>query len=188
MRGQVARRAWRAELLEIRRTGAHQLGHGRKLPDRQGRIARGSRTNDAVDALTDQVHQAVTAADDQIDLGITFMEGWQLRQHDVHRVCAMHVHPQHAARCRGHLPQRGLGVLQIGKHLHAAFVEGLAVQRRPDVAGGALEQPRAEAEFQLLNGGTRAGSRHISGIGGAREAAQFDNFGEQAQGSEVIGH
>lgn len=186
MRRQLVGMARRAEVLQILGAGADHFRHRRQSLGHQRRIARHARAHHTVDAFAHQIDQAVAAADFQVDLRIAAAEFVDARQDDAGGVGAVQVQAQGAARIAGDRAQRRFGVVQFGQHVHAALVIGLPVQGRPHLPGGAVEQTRAQARFQFLDGMGGGGLGHVQHGGGAGEAAQLDDAGEQAQGLETV--
>ena len=94
---------------------------------------------------------------------------------------AVQVQAQRAARIGQGIGQGRFGGLQVGQQLRAALVEGLPVHRRPDLARGALEQARAQARLQLLDGMRRRRPGDAQRARCTGKAAQFDDAGEQLE-------
>src|SRR6201999_2741616 len=99
---------------------------------------------------------------------------------------ALHVDAQHAARIRCDMLQRRFGIVEFTQHVHAAFVERLAVERRAHLPRRAFEQRGAESRFQLLDRMGRGRTRNVEHVGSAAEAACFDDAGEELERVETV--
>jgi len=78
----------------------------------------------------------------------------------------------------------GDGVVDAVEHGGDLIVEGLALGGELDGAGGAMEEADADAGFEAGDGVADGGLREAEGVGGADEAAAFDDCGEDADAGE----
>ncbi|MNY08119.1 hypothetical protein D3C86_1409550 [compost metagenome] len=76
--------------------------------------------------------------------------------------------------------------LDLGEDAQAVLVVGAPVEGGADLAGGALQQARAQVAFQLLDQRGRRGARHGELFGRLAEAAEFDDAHEQLHGLQTV--
>jgi hypothetical protein len=125
----------------------------------------------AVHVVADQVDDAVTDPQVQLDVGIAGMKVRQVRNDEQLRHRGAHVHAQPAARVGARVRHAGLDIVQIGEQAHGAVVVGSAVGRHRHAACGAVEQLHAQALLQRL---------HMLGHGGLGQVERIRRPGERA--------
>ena len=98
-----------------------------------------------------------------------------------------HVDTQPAAQRLRALAEHGLQFIHVGQQVLAALVEGLAVLRELHLAGGPVQQARAEHRLQLLHrhrGGRLGDAQRLRG---ARKAGKFSHAHKDLHGFESVG-
>ena len=140
----------------------------------------------AVDAVLEQVADAVAAAQVHVEPGVALAELADRRGQDVAGDGGERVHPQPPARRAVPAAQRLLGLLEVGQHLQAARVVRPPFVGQPQGARGAFEQAHAKRRFEVLQALRHAGLGRLQAIGGAGEAARVDDLHEGLDGGELV--
>ncbi|MNT25453.1 hypothetical protein D3C72_1609720 [compost metagenome] len=110
----------------------------------------------------------------------------QRRRDQQARDAAGHVDLEPAA----HAAVRGLELLlhvfHVGHQRAGPLEQHLAVGREAHAARGAVQQARAQAGLELLDGGRDGGARKRQPVGGAREAAGFSHAQEDLEEFDAV--
>ena len=119
------------------------------------------------------------------------MAGVELAQqrrdpHDPERV--RRSEPQPAARAGLQLADGALGLVQFARDALAVFVVDVAGLGQPELAGGAMQELRAEAGLQVLHLAADGGLGQAQGIRRSDEAAVFDDLDEDEGVVEIARH
>ena len=97
---------------------------------------------------------------------------------------AVHLDAQQPARFGA--GERHLRLFDVRQNAQTALIVGFAVQRRADVAGGALQQPDLQPGFELFDGVGHGGARQVQILRRLGKAALFYHAGEQAHGVDSV--
>jgi len=172
---------------------AHVIGAGhgdlrkhRDAPPDHAGVAGIAHAQRAIDALAQQVHEAVAGAKVQFDLRKAREEFGQRRDHHQPRQCRREVHAQPPAWHQRGLAEVGLDLVHVRQQPHAVLVVGLALAGHAHAARGPLQQLRAQPPLQRLDGVRHGGARQREVVGRRRETAQLDDARKQPHGMQAI--
>ena len=139
-----------------------------------------------VDALADDVDDALVEAKVQVDARIARQEIGQRGQQDVAAERAGHVHPQPAGRLFLAAAQRFLRRGELREHAPAMAEVVGAGGRHRHLARRAVEQPEAEPPLEPLHMRAHHRTRQAEFVGRAREGAELGDPAEGPHGLEVF--
>jgi hypothetical protein len=94
--------------------------------------------------------------------------------------------PDRAARLDGRLRGLLLGFVEVGEQLDGPLVEQPPALGQADPARRALQEPRLQMRLELGDLARRGGRGNTQPLGGAGEAAQFDDLGERPDGGKAV--
>lgn len=184
--GQIVRRAWRAVPREIRGRRAIDLRELADAPCDQRRVRQHADPHRAVDAVGDEVDEAVGRAEHHAQVGIACVEILQRRNHLVQREAFGQVDADHAARRRTGVVEQRLGIVEIGQQPRTALVVGGALGGQRDAPGGPLQQPHAQVLLQILDGIADGGAWQLQLFGRFREAAEVGDARKDAHCMQMV--
>ncbi|KAF1853455.1 hypothetical protein Lal_00013812 [Lupinus albus] len=183
---QLVRGLRHAVLLQIGRAGAQRHPRGGQPPGDQRAVAQPADPHRQIVPLVDQIDRAVVQVHVDLDGRVALQE---LR----HRRGQMHdaeadrcVQPQPATRGGMQVGDRLLRLLQIGEDSGAALVIGLAHLGQAELAGGAVQEPRAEPVLQLADAAGDHRLRQVEPVGGGGEALGVHHLDEGEHVVEAI--
>ncbi len=138
-----------------------------------------------IDALVDQIDDAVVEIEIELDLGI---EADEARHDGQKKMIAdqRQAEAQPAARGGDGSGERSLRILEIVKHTAAALVKQPPLLRQPYAARRALEEPHADLPLQRRHGLADVSRRQAKHASGGDEAAEIGGFHEGRQAAELI--
>ncbi len=139
-----------------------------------------------VDALADDVDDALVEAQVEVDARIARQEIGQRGQQDVAAERAGHVHAQPPGRLFLAAAQRFLGRGELREHAPAMPEVVGAGGRHRDLAGRAVEQAQAKPLLEPLHMRADHGPRKAEFVGRAREGAELGNPAESLHGLEIF--
>jgi hypothetical protein len=174
-------------LLQVGGTGGQQQAAAGQAPRDQrgvGQLAREAQRD--VEAVLDQVHDAVVAHQVHLQSGILRDEarqpGGQFQRAERHR----RIDAQAAGRARLVLADCAVGFVQCVEDLPAGFVVLLAGGGEGEAARVAVEELGAEHGFQLFDLARHRRVRDAERFGGRRETAQLNDAAQCAQRGQLV--
>jgi hypothetical protein len=180
--GQLLR--WSVFFKMGRRTAQHVPPGGKATDDETG-IGRQRQPDRKVESLVDQIDGSL--AHGQIDLGVGVgrqeFGGYRCDKRDD---MGGRVDAKRTARCGLQGAGEFVGQFEIRKDLRAAIVIGLADFRETDLAGRAMEKPRAKPVLQRLDVVAHHRRRHFEPAAGRRKPAAVHYLDECRQTGQPI--
>src|SRR3569833_2877993 len=165
-----------------RRRGEHELQRAQPARD-QRRFGHGPEPDRDVEAVVDQVDDLVGGLELDVDLGVLGEEAGDDVAEPAGREVDRRRDPQPAARGRLHVGDELLGLAHVVDDALAALVVHLADIRQRELAGRALDQPDAEARFEL---GQLPADRRFRQAEGVRRTGKALGFGDLREDDDVV--
>jgi hypothetical protein len=168
-------RARRAVARQVGRAADDDLRRVAQAPRHQLRRRERAPAYRHVGALVQQVDHTVGQRDVQRDVGKALVKGRHQRQQQAVRRRHAGVDADAPAR-HGAGGRAALGLVHVGQHARALFVKRGAFGRELQLAGGAVDQPRAQPRLQPGDQLADGRGRHAQLPRGGREAAFFHDL------------
>jgi len=184
---EVGQRLRRAMRLQVGRAGGVGHPHQAERPRDEFGISQHAHAQHAVEALVHEVDAAVGGADADLQCGMPRKELRQARNDEVARHGGGQVDAQAPREAADVRAEHGGELFAFGQVFLAAVEKPLAVLGQAHAARGALQEPRAQALFEVLHGHRDACARQAELVRGAAEARELGDPREDAQFVDVHG-
>ncbi len=181
---QVLRVTGPAVAIDVGGRGDRQNARVEKPARDQRRWRRLPETDRQIETVADEIRDPVPGFKAQLQPRVAQQELAQLRRQDHAGEQRIHIDPQPAADRLAGFRRRRRRLADPRQVLGDPLMQRAPLVGELDGAAGAVDQPGAEAGFELGDRLADAGLRHAQPLGGPAEAARVGNRGEHDQATD----